>query len=206
MIFQEVLNIRLGVVIGHIIVLVTMARMMGVFYEKRSTSNRFIVLTLLCAFAVLVTVPFMQIAQDMLLIIYLVVPTFIITLNYKSLFLKRLAVVTSFYITIIVIGGLTYLFLHNFLYGIFSIDFFFYDDMSVNDIGYIATWIFKFFVISSLRLFKQLRDDAINLPKVWIPAIIFPAFYMLFIVTIDIMGMTMLIQHLYTSAILVLQL
>ena len=95
------------------IVIFTIERMMGIFYEKRKTSLRTYIISLLCTFVLLflsrsarIPPPFDHIS-DMLVYI---VPPFLISLNYKSLFIKRLVVTFSLHLVASMTGQIVHLF------------------------------------------------------------------------------------------------
>lgn len=95
-------------------------------------------------------------------------PAFIITFSYKSLLTKRFAVASCSFMLLTTTSSLSPLPFYA-LYRFFSIDLLIFTD--------ILALILPNIVVLLLRRIKHIRKDLVNLPRLWIPAIIVPGVY-----------------------------
>ena len=169
--------------IGLFVILFAQERLMGVFYEKRRTSFLVMVILYLAAAASLVFFLFTYsivspiapgwqeppLLWSMRFLMSMIVPPFIISLNYNSLLVKRLVVAfCSAFIALAAGAFLEPVFF--FVYTVGSIDLIPFLELVL---GFLIC-----LVVLLLRCFKHIRKDSINLTRFWIPALILPTIIM----------------------------
>ena len=150
------------IVFTSLLTLFALKLLMGIFFDKRRTSTLVAILSYVL-YSVLVHLEFHFIAIHLTNILVPMIAIFIITLNYESAMLKRLAVVGCFYmirsvLTVIMMFAATYA------------------PSIVMDAGLniISAAVLIFLVILPLSCFKNIKKNTIDLPVIWLPIIIFP--------------------------------
>ena len=162
-------------IIGFLTILISQERIMGVFYDKRRTSFRNMVLLHSLAVTSFFIMAWVMWGGTLLVhnvghTLAMTLPTFIISLNYKSFLTKRLAVVACYYL---IVRGVIQSFLHPLFFLTYTfgpIDIAPYAEMILGVLSCLA--------ILLLRLFKNIKEDLIDVPKIWIPALFVPIAYM----------------------------
>ena len=157
-------------IIGFFAIMVSQERFMGVFYEKRRTS--FVAMSLLYLSAIIIFVGLSLIMfgigtfiHDVGFVLAMTVPPFIMTLNYTSLLIKRLAVVLCYFLVAEAVNLLV-IPVAFFIHAFGGIDLMPFGTIFVGSLSLLATLL--------LRRFKNIKKDFILLPKIWIPALFVP--------------------------------
>ena len=150
------------IVITSAITLFALKMLMGTFFEKRRTSTPIAILSYVL-FSVLSNLEFHFIAMHLTNHLVPLTALFIITLNYESSMIKRLATTACFHlIRNVVVVIVTFVMP--------------YAPIIVMDAGLniITTAVLTFLVILPLSRFKNIRKNALDLPIIWIPILLFP--------------------------------
>ncbi|MCL1996283.1 MAG: GHKL domain-containing protein [Defluviitaleaceae bacterium] len=162
-------------VVACVLIVFAQERFMWVFYEERKTSFRVYALSFLAAVGLMIAIMIAHVLAfgeekilGILRVVNFAAPAFIISLNYKSLWIKRFAVAASSFLVLTLTSTLAPLpFLA--LYLFFGIDLIIWTDT--------LAILLPVVVVLLLRYFKNIRKDLINSPKIWMPAIIVPSLY-----------------------------
>ena len=165
------------IVISGVLLIIAQERFVGIFYEKRRTSLQTYILSCLIALGFFLFIIWGhniiwgldEKIRGISRVMYLSFPAFIISLNYKSLLVKRLAVASCSFLVITISNSLAYVIFYTLLY------FGLVHSLVWNEI---IALVLAILTTVLLRLFKSIKTDSIELPMFWIPAIIVPIIYM----------------------------
>ena len=166
------------IIFAAIVTILAQESLMRVFYERRKTSFRTLVLS--CTLAVMLYVAFVitqgKLGEQLTKVLVFALLPLIISLNYKSPLIKRLVVVVWAYMIAIATRTFSDMVLL-FVYQIYQFNFMWVYSLSLPILNYIAVLL--------LRRFKNIKKDFINSPKFWIPTIVIPLMFQIYMVFMD---------------------
>ncbi|MCL2199270.1 MAG: GHKL domain-containing protein [Defluviitaleaceae bacterium] len=156
------MNLSILSLFTSILTIFAYKNMIEIFFEKRRTNDKVIIFSYILFWAI-TRIEYFFFTSSFTNTLVPVIGLFLVTLNYKSLLIKKIAAVCCIHlvrITILVV-------IVHFMY-IFP-NFF----TNEGEVGIISHFVI-FIVSLLLRYFKNIKNDSIDLPIVWIPALIFP--------------------------------
>ena len=155
------------ILMGSFFIIFPLERLMRVFFEKRTSSTPFMVVTYLF-YPLSMTIARVVIRIPAVTMLTLAAALLVMSLNYKASWLKRVITIVSIYAI-----GLMLEFSVVTLYGFYLSSLFVFTE--VLDIFTVVSVVAVFFLVALLlQNFKNIKNDVIVLPMFWVSALTIP--------------------------------